>query len=721
MGIKYDGITARMFTGPNGFFSIIQLYLFLYIPLLTMGVFSREKSSGSIKLLYSSPINTFEIILGKYLSLLIYCFLLALLLLFIALISNFGITHADLPLIFSGISGTYLLIITYAAIGLFMSSLTSYQLVAAIGTFIMLAALNYIGQLGQSVGFIRHLTSFLSVRGRLSSFTNGLINSNDVAYFLIITLLFLSLSWLSIQSVKESVSILTKVLRYILVLFVAFVLGWFTSLPQFTAYRDVTYGKTQTLTPQSQAILKQFTSPLHITTYVNLLDRSMVTYGLPENREADERWFDPYARFLPGRKIDFKYICYYDSLEKDDFIYQQYQGMTLKEMAENEAYSNDIDFNKVLGPAEIRKMVNLKPFKNKFIRELKANGKTAYIGMYNSSLDGPYPKEFNMIGALKNLVIPSPQIVFLTGHHERSVFGNMDRDFTDRLNNLMDHHATVNQGASFSELLLDTVSRIPLNIAALVIADPTLPFSSRDLIKIRQYLDNGGNAWILGEPGRQGIINPIIDSLGVTLTDGMLVSDIPDRSPDVVQGNFAPDVNKLSPQLEAIQKDSGAIQANTVVALQISKASPFLISPLFSTGAYKTWLYKGNINTDSTGVKFDSTKTTYSQSYNMAVALQRNTGSKEQRILIFGDADHMANDGWALQYRHKKVWEIAEAIVSFFSYGQYPVDVSRAKQPDNNIEYTEGKISAIHWMLILVLPAFLLIAGSVILIRRTKA
>ena len=54
--------------------------LYLYIPLLTMGVISKELSSGSIKLLYSSPISNTHIVLGKFLAMVVYAFLLTLIL-----------------------------------------------------------------------------------------------------------------------------------------------------------------------------------------------------------------------------------------------------------------------------------------------------------------------------------------------------------------------------------------------------------------------------------------------------------------------------------------------------------------------------------------------------------------------------------------------------------------------------------------------------------------
>ena len=59
--------------------------------------------------------------------------------------------------------GIYLLILAYSAIGLFMSTLTAYQVVAAIGTLAVLAVLNFIGDVGQGIDFVRDITFWLSI------------------------------------------------------------------------------------------------------------------------------------------------------------------------------------------------------------------------------------------------------------------------------------------------------------------------------------------------------------------------------------------------------------------------------------------------------------------------------------------------------------------------------------------------------------------------------
>src|SRR5882724_4036500 len=77
IGLEYmTQLTSRIFLSQNGLFASVMQKLYLFIPLLTMGLISRETSSGTIKLLYSSPVNVREIVFGKFLAMMIYGLLL---------------------------------------------------------------------------------------------------------------------------------------------------------------------------------------------------------------------------------------------------------------------------------------------------------------------------------------------------------------------------------------------------------------------------------------------------------------------------------------------------------------------------------------------------------------------------------------------------------------------------------------------------------------------
>jgi ABC-2 type transport system permease protein len=191
MGYGNAFLTAGVFSGMRGLFTVVQNYLYLYIPLLTMGLMSREYSSGTIKLLYSSPVTARHVILGKFGAMMCYGLVLTGILFVYVLFAACSIRSFDLPAALSGLLGLYLLICTYSAIGLFMSSLTSYQVVAAIGTLVSLASLYYMGRIWQEVELVREITWWLSISGRCNEFVAGLICSEDALYFVIVSTMFL--------------------------------------------------------------------------------------------------------------------------------------------------------------------------------------------------------------------------------------------------------------------------------------------------------------------------------------------------------------------------------------------------------------------------------------------------------------------------------------------------------------------------------------------------
>ena len=163
----------------TGILKPILRNLYLYIPLITMGLMSREYQSGSIKLLYSSPVKNSSIIFGKYLAMMCYGAALMSIIGLNVLFSWLTIENFQISMLLVGMLGIYLLILAYSAIGLFMSTLTAYQVVAAVGTLAVLAVLNFIGDVGQGIDFVRDITFWLSIYGRSISFIEGLLPSAD--------------------------------------------------------------------------------------------------------------------------------------------------------------------------------------------------------------------------------------------------------------------------------------------------------------------------------------------------------------------------------------------------------------------------------------------------------------------------------------------------------------------------------------------------------------
>ena len=170
-----DGIFNRLFT------DVLQ-YLYLYVPLLTMGLMSRDFAGGTIKLLQSSPLNNKEIVLGKFLAMVVFAWIFVGIMFLYVVMGIILIENLDVCWLLTALLGIFLLVCAYASIGLFMSTISRYQIVAAMGTFILLGFLNYVNTLWQGVAFVRDITFWLSISGRAEQFVRGMICSEDVIY-----------------------------------------------------------------------------------------------------------------------------------------------------------------------------------------------------------------------------------------------------------------------------------------------------------------------------------------------------------------------------------------------------------------------------------------------------------------------------------------------------------------------------------------------------------
>ena len=116
-------VTAGFVLGLKGIYEVIQETIYLYIPLLTMNLMSREYSSGSIKLLYSSPVSSVQIITGKFVSMVVFALIFVIILALPTIVMFISVPHVDITLILAGLLSMFLLILTYCSIGLFMTTL----------------------------------------------------------------------------------------------------------------------------------------------------------------------------------------------------------------------------------------------------------------------------------------------------------------------------------------------------------------------------------------------------------------------------------------------------------------------------------------------------------------------------------------------------------------------------------------------------------------------
>jgi len=171
-------------------FELASVVLLMVTPLLTMRLISEEKRNKTISLLYSAPVSITEIVLGKYLGLLFFILILLGMITLMPLSLAMG-TTLDLAKLFSGVFGLFLALAAFSAAGLYLSSLTDNPMIAAISTFGLLILLWLINANTETASSV---FSYLSLNVHFTALLRGLLNTRDVAYFLLFISVFIVLA-----------------------------------------------------------------------------------------------------------------------------------------------------------------------------------------------------------------------------------------------------------------------------------------------------------------------------------------------------------------------------------------------------------------------------------------------------------------------------------------------------------------------------------------------
>ena len=173
-----------------------------FIPVITMRLFAEEKRNGTIELLATSPIQDFEVILGKWLAAVaLYAGMLLLTGLNLAFVFKYG--NPDWKPMAVGYLGLLLQASALLAIGTFISSLTKNQIIAGAASFGVCLLVFVLGWAsGYETSTWAQVLSYMSVTSHMESFTKGVLDSKDAVYYMTVIFLGLFLTARSLESLR---------------------------------------------------------------------------------------------------------------------------------------------------------------------------------------------------------------------------------------------------------------------------------------------------------------------------------------------------------------------------------------------------------------------------------------------------------------------------------------------------------------------------------------
>lgn len=696
---------------------MILKLIYLFIPLLTMGIINREIANNTHYLLYSSPLKTRDIVIGKYLAILVVNFVMLLALFILLTCGYFMIVNVEYKWFLSILLGFFLLMNTYAAIGIFISSLTRYQIVAAIITFAVFFVMENFSAIWQQYDFVRDLTWYLSISGKAELLLQGLITSREVLYFVLVILVFLGFTFIRLSSSQKSVTRLRLAGSYLLVFVVFLIFLYSSSRPGKILYKDVTQNKINTISPLLQNLLSKMDgSPLKVTLYTNLLGR-YANFGLPQQRNSYV-WglWEDYQRFYPN--MEFNYVYYYDMPKNDSTVYHYFPGKKLEEIVAIQADMYGVRKSLFITPEEFRQRIKLKDDDLNLIMELEYKGKKELLRMNGDN--PPWPKQSTVAGTLKRLLRDKDiRVAFLSGHYERKPYGRFERDCYRHLNDKAGGLSAINMGFD-----ADTVSvlhnDVPDDVDVLVVASPLSPLRDIETERIKKYIDKGGNAIFFTEPDKKFMLDPILQNIGVTVEDGTVVFENPHEMPHIIPSQFTQAGimmarEKLSE--ESIRDKMNLTRMDFIGASNIlfDSSRGFSMEPLtFSPVNNTLWVKKGVLVVDSAAPVYSSQEGDYMrENYVMAAKLSRRINNKEQRIVVASDGDFMSN----LRFFNGSQ---GLAFYSWVLYNEYPVYVNDLKDIDNLFAVNFQTTTIVRYSLLYVLPGLMLIGAIVLLVRRNR-
>lgn len=492
-------------------------------------------------------------------------------------------------------------------------------------------------------------------------------------------------------------------------------LGYMSSRPALMAYHDSTRTKSNSLSKNSQEIVALLDGKVKITTYTNLLDKDFWS-TLPNHINFDKETFRPYTRFKPDMKI--RYVYFYDNANNPE-LEEQYPDMSDEERAKQISENYGVPFSIFLAPEKMREIEDLSAEGNKTIRVIeRENGQKAYLRFYFQGGWKDSPGEAEISAAFKRLVSEVPTIGFLAGHGERNIYREGDREYKRISSDKNTRSSMINQGFNIEEVYLH--SALPDSIDILVISELRAPLSAGEMSYLQEFINRGGNLFVLGGPGRQELMNPIIEQFGVRFMPGQLVQPTPLLQADLIQAIPTDEGAAYWSNLDFIRKNEGCVAMPGCVGLEYTPTDGITVVPLLSTDTTGCWnrIVATDFVRDS--VRYMPETGDQAGIFTTTLALTHNVNDLEQRVLIVGNTDFLSNGEFATGRREVRNFNgiLKHAAFYWLSHEELPVNTEGDAPIDRKLYVSEAAMEIWSIVFMVVIPVILALAGIIIWVRR---
>lgn len=292
-------------------------------------------------------------------------------------------------------------------------------------------------------------------------------------------------------------------------------------------------------------------------------------------------------------------------------------------------------------------------------------------------------------------------LMYLDGHGERKLDGIANRDLGEFGKRLQQN------GYQISSLNLSLAQDVPANASMLVLTQPQVDVLRGEVDKLQRYLDHGGNLlWLVDAEPLHGL-QPLADKLGLPLAPGIVIDPAAEemRAP----ANWA---LASSYPLHAVTHNFNLVTVFPYSrSLQCGSDPEWHCSPLV-LAAPRGWVSR---NSNASTAKFDKSLDIPGPA-TIALALERNLGNRQQRIIVVGSGAFLANpysgNGGNI--------ELGLNMVNWLSDDEKFILPRQRAADDSRITLSKTQLSFLTIGLVIALPLLLILVGGVIGWRRRK-
>ena len=643
-----------------------MIVLLVVIPVLTMRTLGGEQRQRTDQLLYTSPVNISQIVLGKFLAVLT-VFTVPLLILATCplVLSQFG--KISLLQSYSSFLAFFFMGASCIAIGIFISSLTENQIIAAVLTFaVMLLSylINGIGSLikGYAVGdIISPFLQWLSLFQRYYDFVDGYFDVTHLVYYVSVVVLFL---FLTVQSIKKRFrkrSLYMRCTCALMAVIVVLLNAIAVKIPAKYMKFDTSAFRIYSLSDQTKKVVES-------------LDETVELYLIAPQGKEDEkltRLLEKYEEL--GDKIKVTYV---DSILSPTFV----QSYTSDKVSDNSIIA--------VGPERSKVIRNSDLFPSNYD--------------YNT---GKTTTDFDGEGQITSA------IHFVTGEnlsHMYMITGHGETELPEQFTALLEK-----EGVEYDKLNLMTINEVPQNAECMLEYIPVSDITKTEAEVLTKYLENGGKLLLITgiSAAEMPNLGEVMSGYGMASIQGLIMEGDGNHCIPSYQNFLLPEIKDSAVTSSFISKDELLLLPNSHAITVLPDVRSTVDVQEILTTSKSSWL-----KTDTSDLSYK--KGDLTGPFAVGVLASEPVGDDQTRIAWFSSDSLMVDEIDEMVSGNNK--NLILNTIGWMTEQDNNIAIRAKNTQAVTLRLTSAQVMQWSIVYLAVIPGIVLAAGIIFCVRRRR-